>query len=220
MSKFIIGGVPTLGEAKAATAQLKDVIDSLTCNLSSNNSRIIRDKYYHPDYLLLLPRDTTTSAHSETVKTFSLPKQATQAFSILSRYPVVVSSLVHDPKVWDAVMQNQAVVELLKSNTVYLNEKLQSDYGIENVASEKCFNKRGDLGECDGENWLRDSVGKIRGRVIEMVRGLSDYFQKLFRSEEVGVGIISDKIETGGGSFVMGLGVMVIMVVLLKRNYY
>lgn len=84
-------------------------------------------------------------------------------------------------------MQNQAVIELLKSNGVEdLNEKLQYDYDIENVAYEKCFEKRGDLGECDGENRLRDSVGKIRDKVIQMVRGLFDYFQKLYGSEKVG----------------------------------
>ncbi|KAA8526905.1 hypothetical protein F0562_008866 [Nyssa sinensis] len=238
MPRLVFGSVPTLQEAKEATSELKDAIVKVYLSspksLGGGGSFIAGQE----SGLSLLPNlehlETKACVTSETPK---VPKNALQAFKFLNESPAaqtVVASIASDPNVWNAVLQNDTLVEFLQSHksTAHFKDmdsvakESVADVEFQNQQAPKCFDKSSNSGQAgDFGNGFMGFVQNIKLTVVHMMSSLSDYFQNLFGGPD------AEKVSTDtdgsarktvvdkalGASF-MGLAVMVIMVVVLKRG--
>ncbi|WOG90557.1 hypothetical protein DCAR_0309801 [Daucus carota subsp. sativus] len=195
-SRLVFGGAPTPKEAQDATFQLKQAVN----------------KAY------LLPDDESVIGalvNSQETTSPTLPTQAIQAFKLLNQNTAaqqVVASIACDPKVWNAVLQNEALVVFLQSQKSSLDMDSSSDKSA----------GHGELDCCNTEdrNVIEDIVLNMKDTVVEMMNTLSDYFQNLFGSTGAPDGSFTnsiDKDKAMSASF-MGLAVMVMMVVVLDRQ--
>ncbi|XP_042518573.1 uncharacterized protein LOC122092319 [Macadamia integrifolia] len=160
----------------------------------------------------------------------TVPKHALQAFVLLkesSAAQSVVSALVADKNVWDAVMQNEKVMEFFQS---------QQTTGMDFNDKESCvdneFNDQESVkiidDEYDGkssESGFMGFIENVKIKVAEMVKNMSDFIQNLFGGSIAGNKSMDEKGSASGmlpdksiaASF-MGLAILVIMVVVMKRS--
>ncbi|CAK9142779.1 unnamed protein product, partial [Ilex paraguariensis] len=162
----------------------------------------------------------------------------------------VVASIASDQNVWNAVLQNKALLEFIQSHKTdidpgvkgsvaeadFQNEqspKSFDDPGVkESVAEEnfqneqspQSFDESSDLKESASGNGFMDYLQSIRLTVVDMMSNLSDYFQSFFGGSAGEKPSPNDDgsarttcVDAAIGASVMGLVVMVIMVVVLKR---
>jgi len=215
--RLVFGGVPTIQETEEATSELKDVLDKAYLSSKSPKS--------NSEHL-----ETKACVVSEATVTAPVSKHAIQAFRFLNESPAaqsVVASIACDPKVWTAVLQNEAVMGFLQSHQTsvpFADKSVPPDAESESHQSPNWFGESSSSGESESGNWFTDYLQKVRVTVVEMMSSLSDFFQNIFSSayEHVSMGAdgsgkesIMDKTV---GASLMGLAVMVIMVVVLKRG--
>ncbi|KAE9456532.1 hypothetical protein C3L33_11629, partial [Rhododendron williamsianum] len=183
-----------------------------------------------PDY-----SETKACITSEKTAGF-LPNNALQAFRLLNESPAVqsvVASIASDPNVWASVLQNEAFAEFFesqKSTDSFSNmdpavEGSVADSEFTDNQSPKPayeFNDSGKSG--DSENGFMGFVKGVKIKVNDMMSSLSDYFQSLFggpTEEKVSGDADADAGPPFGekamGASLLGLAVMVIMVVVLRR---
>nr|GEU99456.1 homeobox-leucine zipper protein [Tanacetum cinerariifolium] len=168
--------------------------------------------------------ETKSSLVSETLVTPSAPKGAIKAFRLLNENPqaqTVVASIASDPNVWNAVMQNAELVDFLqthKTEVVHPDVKDASDDSSEAGESESSPGK-------DFMEYVEDVKQKINVTVVDMMNTLSDTFHSLFGSSSKGGFVInpdgtaaSTAENVAVGASLMGLAIMVITVVVLKRS--
>ncbi|KAI8557673.1 hypothetical protein RHMOL_Rhmol04G0028100 [Rhododendron molle] len=238
MPRLVFGGAPTLQEAKEATDELKDALSKayLTSPHSTECGDLLVPGHQYPFSLLSKPDYSETKACITSEKTAgsSLPNNAFQAFRLLNESPAaqnVVASIASDPNVWTAVLQNEALTEFLKSQRSTdsfsnMNPPVEgsvTDSEFTDNQSQKPayeFNDSGKSG--DSENGFMGFVKGVKIKVNDMMSSLSDYFQSLFGgpAEEKVSGDADARPPFGEkamGASLLGLAVMVIMVVVLKR---
>ncbi|XWS09891.1 hypothetical protein CRYUN_Cryun39dG0028600 [Craigia yunnanensis] len=217
MARVLFGGVPSLEEAKEATTDLKDALDKVY--LSSTKSTVTAQ--VSGLSLLSNPEETEDCVACD-VKAPSVPKPAIQAFKLLNESPVVqsvVASIAADPNVWSAVLSNSAYMEFIQSQ--------KTNDGFEDQGSPRSSESSVKLEEYfdarppkDGGNPFSDFLQNIKTGVIEMVNKATDFLQSHFTlpsAEKAKENAGSSNFEKTIGASMMGLAVMVIMVVLLKR---
>ncbi|KAK1391211.1 HEAT repeat-containing [Heracleum sosnowskyi] len=212
-ARLVFGGAPTLKEAQDATFQLKEAVnkayDLSTDEVFSNDESKFKALLNSEDLesIACVVKDTTSP---------TLPTQAMQAFRLLNENTVaqqVVASIACDPNVWNAVLQNEALVGFLRS------QKSSSEM---DASSEKSAEDMSELEYCNSEdmNVIENIVLNMKETVVEMMNSLSDYFQNLFGGTVAPDGSVVtntiDKDKAMSASF-MGLAVMVLMVVVLDR---
>ncbi|KAJ8436247.1 hypothetical protein Cgig2_023422 [Carnegiea gigantea] len=122
----------------------------------------------------------------------------------------VVTSIACDPNVWNAVMQNPALVEFLQSEKkgaeFEAHESAESSIGLDNN------------GKPDS---LIGIFEDVKRSVLDMVSSLTNFIQSLFaepnggKKSESADGTAKNLIA--GGTF-MALALVVIMVVVMKRG--
>ncbi|GMJ11478.1 hypothetical protein HRI_004817000 [Hibiscus trionum] len=216
MARVLFGGVPTLEEAKEATTDLKDALDK--AYLSSPNSTADAHSSRSP-----LLSEETKDCIAYDVKATLAPKPAVQAFKLLNDSPGVqsiVASIAADPNVWNAVLHNPAYMDFIRSHkTGYAFENIGSHGGCESssVKIEDYFDANQPQ---EVRNPFLDFVENCKTSVVEMANKATDFLQNLFtlpsgETEKGNAG--SNYFEKTIGASLMGLAVMVIMVVLLKR---
>ncbi|KAL5737845.1 hypothetical protein ACOSP7_030606 [Xanthoceras sorbifolium] len=230
IARVVFDAAPTLEEAKDATADLKEALDRVY--LSSPESAAYQNGGTFKDgpaFGLPLHANTDNleikSCISCDSKLTSVPAPAFNAFKLLSESPrvqSVVASIVADPKVWHSVMANEELKEFLvsqKSNAAVQDQESPRDFY---EASDSI--PGGDTAEQfgDAENGVKDFFQKIKETVVEMVGGVSGFFQNLFGSSpaenaSADAGFGASFMEKTIGASVMGLAIMVITVVVLKR---
>lgn len=158
-------------------------------------------------------------------------------------YQNVVASIACDPNVWSAVLKNEALVEYLQSQKTSMNESITLCFSYTSyvytvdllviytgtLASQSvnecesqtpnCFHDELYDSEKDiPQNGFLDFFENIKVRVEEMLTSFSSYFQRFFgASDEVDGSNKPTFGEIAMGSF-MGLAVMVVMLVVLKRH--
>ncbi|XVE80265.1 hypothetical protein DITRI_Ditri14bG0126100 [Diplodiscus trichospermus] len=215
MARVLFGGVPSLDEAKEATADLKVALDKayLSTPHLDGLAQVSRQS------LLSNPEETKDCVASD-VKAVSLPKSAIQAFKLLnesSAVQSVVASIATDPNVWNAVMNNLEYIEFIQSYKTNEFEDHGSHQSSEpSVKVEDYFDASQPK---DSENPFSDFLQKMKTNVVEMVNKATDLVQSLFTStsenpqEDAGSSYFDKKI----GTSLMGLALMVIVVVVLKR---
>lgn len=211
-ARLVFGGAPTLKEAQDATFQLKEAVNKAylsTDDVFSNDESgtVALMNYEDLESKACVVKDATSP---------TLPTQAMQAFWLLNENTAaqkVVASIACDPNVWNAVLQNEALVGFLRS------QKSSSEM---DVSSEKSAEDMSELDYCNSEdrNVIENIVLNMKDTVVEMMNSLSDYFQNLFGGTVAPDGSVVtytiDKDKAMSASF-MGLAVMVIMVVVLDR---
>lgn len=102
--------------------------------------------------------------------------------------------------------------------------KYASDAESETHQSPKWFNESSSSAESESGNWFTNYLQKVKDTVVEMMSSLSDFFQNLFSSAYENASMVADGtgktsyVDRTVGASLMGLAVMVIMVVVLKRG--
>ncbi|KAF9608055.1 hypothetical protein IFM89_005205 [Coptis chinensis] len=215
--RVVFGNVPTFQEAKEATSDLKEALE--------------KEYFSSSGYSETKVCVTSESAIS------SVPKPVFHAFSLLKESPEaqgVVASLASDKNVWDAVMQNEKVMEYINSHqtstssdtATEVNQTFPVNEFYNNLKSSECLNddSTGKQSEGSGNAFL-DFLEKVKITVTDMVSSLSGFLQSIFRgSADENISVDSNGNasaihvdKTMGASF-MALSVLAIMVVVLKRG--
>ncbi|KAJ9562628.1 hypothetical protein OSB04_007788 [Centaurea solstitialis] len=202
MPRVVFGGAPSIQEAKQATDDLADALHKTY--LSSDGQ--------HPEHVETKPCLVT--------QTYVASKPTIQAFRLLHENADaqnVVASIASDPNVWNAVLKNEALMDFLQThNTSVVSPQVNEESSDESksAASGKGF-----------RDYMEDVKQKITVTVVDMMTSLADTFQSLFggssgkdeytMNPDGTAGISVEK--TTIGATLMGLAIMVITVVVLKR---
>ncbi|XP_054812075.1 uncharacterized protein LOC129313154 [Prosopis cineraria] len=221
MPRVVFNAVPSFQEAKVATTELKEAIDQIYLSSSpADNHDVSSDG----------SRVSVQSPHSELeIKSCEpelVPKHALQAFQFLSassEAQTVVASIVSDPNVWTAIMQNSM-----------LNDFIQSQEKVAGSEPKKSYIKLEELPDSDDEtrsprngflHGFNGLMQNFKHTVAELISSVSSYFHNLFGfsspektgpdSAEKANTFFTDH-STMKGTF-MGLAVLVALVVLFKR---
>ncbi|KAL2483658.1 hypothetical protein Fot_45102 [Forsythia ovata] len=236
MPRVVFGGPPTLQEAKEATSELTEAVEK--AYLSSPHSAgyggsLIAD--HGSSSSLSNTKVVETRRSSEKFVAPAVPTHAIQAFKFLndsSAAQNVVASIACDPNVWNAVLQNQELQEFLQSQKSCLAFSDMNLHVKESVADNDLFDHSSqesddmpsDSGHSGSGNGFLDIMQKIK-LAVDMMSGLSDFFQNFFRGKEANKISVNDDgtarlngVETVLEASFMGLAIMAIMVILLKRG--
>ncbi|KAL2523642.1 Uncharacterized conserved protein (UCP012943) [Abeliophyllum distichum] len=221
LPRVVFGGVPSLEEAKEATSELCNSLEKVY--LSSPKSigydgLLIAD--HHPSLSVQSNSqvlETKACVTSQSTPVSGEPTHAIQAFRLLnesSRVQNIVASIVHDPNVWNSVLENQELQQFLQSRTngMYLPDESSV--------------KTGDISSVSGESTAgsrpKAVFKKIKLTVVDMLSSLSDYFQNFFEVDKASANANGsarlNSLETALEASFMGLAVMAIMVILIKRE--
>ncbi|XP_071725843.1 uncharacterized protein [Rutidosis leptorrhynchoides] len=212
MPRLVFGGAPTIQEAKQATSDLNFALEKTYLSSNATNGQ-------NGDV------ETEPCLVSETLVTPIASNQALQAFRLLNENPKaqsVVASIACDPNVWNAVLQNTELQEFLHTHNtdVVFPEDTESKV---NDWSPKPSESNFEPGK-GIMDYVEDIKQKISVTVVEMVNSLSDTFQNIFGGSPKDVfnvnpdGAAEISVEkTAIGASLMGLAIMVIGLVLLKR---
>lgn len=217
--RAVLGGVPSIQEAKEATTELKHAIHKIylssncaECDASSLGSQVSVMSSSHSEL-------DNKSCVTEAISNPSATNPALHAFQLLSESPEaqsVVASIACDPNIWNAIVQNPALQDLFQSQQT-AGFAVEDQKVVDSPYSDSVY------GFIDSLNILQN----VKFTVAEMVSSVSNYFQNIFgflTGETSSVGIDArgntnanfiDPI-TMGGTF-MGLAVLVVMVIMLKR---
>ncbi|KAK9268636.1 hypothetical protein L1049_000393 [Liquidambar formosana] len=246
MARVVFGGVPTLEEAKSATSELKDALEKVYLKSPNSTgfggSFIVHQELGMPLLSNSEYSETKACIASETTVTPSVPKHALQAFRLLNESPktqAVVASIASDERVWEAVLKNKEFQELLHSqNTtgasfpgmdLSVNNSVADDGEFQDQESPKYIKESSVGSENQSENSGTGVMGileNIKLTVVDMVSNLSGYIHNIFggpAAENTTANADADAsegptfVERTIGASLMGLGMLVIMVVVLKR---
>lgn len=219
LPRLVFGGPPSLDEAKAATTDLKDAINTVYLSSPTHEGTDRSD-------LPLLSSTDPLETKGCITREFKapVPKHAIMAFSLLNESPQVqnvVASIASDPDVWSAVLKNESLQEFLKSQ--------KTDVSVEDIASTKKFTESSDDGikdlSCKSEPlgiWTR--ITRIKVAVVDMVRNFSCQLKNYFvpTSTENSTVDAEEKSSSGFydnmGTYIFGIAVMVILAIVVKRR--
>lgn len=214
MPRLVFGGAPSIQEAKQATSDLNYALEKTYLSSNATNEQMGHV-------------ETEPCLVSETLVTPLASKQAIHAFRLLNENPKaqsVVASIACDPNVWNAVLQNAELQDFLHTHkTDVVLPDMESEVNDLSDESPKPSESKSVPGKR-----LRDYVEEIKQKitvtVVNMMNSLSDTFQTLFGGspkDEFTVnpdGSAEMSVEkTAIGATFMGLAIMVIAVVVLKR---
>lgn len=212
--RVVFGGAPTIQEAKQATSDLNDALQKTYLSSNSTNGQVFAALSDSED------ADTKTCLISES----SVSKHAIQAFKLLSENSAaqnVVASIASDPNVWTAVMKNEALVDFLQTHQTSV---AFPDLDSVSSSNETPSESKPESGKGFME-YIEDIKQRITVTVTDMMNSLSDTFQTLFGGGQKGeftvnpdgsAGISMEKSAIGAS--LMGLAIMVITVVVIKRG--
>ncbi|KAK0602830.1 hypothetical protein LWI29_037365 [Acer saccharum] len=221
IARVVFDVPPTLQEAKDATADLKEAVEKVYLSSPEYGPAFDLPLFANSDNL------ETKSCNSSDSKLASVPTPAFNAFKLLSESPAVqsvVASIAADQKVWDAVMGNQELKEFMLSqrdNVAVEEQEAARTFDESSSDSSPGGDTAGKFEDTEGPR--NEFFQKVKKSVVEMVSNVSDFFQNLFGSSP------SDKTsaDAGGagasvmektmGASIMGLAIMVITLVVLKR---
>ncbi|XP_015082238.1 uncharacterized protein LOC107025947 isoform X1 [Solanum pennellii] len=235
LPRLVFGGAPSLQEATEATSDLKDALVYLSGSANGNGGSCISGSSSSPV--------SKACVVSETIVTKSVPKHAVQAYRVLSEIPAaqnVVASIACDPNVWNAVLQNPALQDFLESQrssekfagASFPDSDQERDESVANTDSFSESSPLKAIPESKAEesksgnsftSFLQNVTQTVTQTVVDMMDSLSDFFNNLFGGNKFfvdadGTAKFGAVEKTLGASF-MALAVMVMMVVVSKRNH-
>ncbi|XP_022936670.1 uncharacterized protein LOC111443193 [Cucurbita moschata] len=214
--RIVFGTVPSFEEAKEAAAEVKEALDRvyLSSSPESGGSNLIVCSYSKPESESCLSIEVSSQPQT------SVPQHAIQAFRLLkesAEAQTVVASIASDPNVWNAMLGNEALKSFLQSHQTNkvleyheeLSEELEEEAPIVNHAEES-------------RNVFDETLEYITTSIDDMLANASSFLQKIFGGSEVSG---NDKAASGFftteiamGSSIMGLVVLVIALLVMKRN--
>ncbi|KAL6553437.1 hypothetical protein OROGR_007279 [Orobanche gracilis] len=223
--RVVFGGAPSLQEAKEATSELTvalEKFDPTAClNSVKYEGSFVADKNSSLSPLNKPVIESGACVASEV----AVPAPAIMAFRVLHESPMaqnVVASIASDPNVWNAVLQNNDLRDFLHSQGA-------SSFSDENLNMKLIADSDGSSAKSNDDpskprNNCMDVFEKIKCTVVDMMNDLSDHFQSFFRGGKGANGVFVDSdgstrlsSETIMEASFIGLAVMAIIVVLLKR---
>ncbi|XAR56623.1 hypothetical protein NMG60_11037176 [Bertholletia excelsa] len=231
MPRLVFGCVPTLEEAKEATSELKDALDKIY--LSSHVAAECGESHDCALSLLSKPEySETKSCVISEVAAMPVPKNAIKAFKLLNESTMaqsVVASIASDPNVWNAVMANEVLMDFLQSQKsdidLPLKESVHEGKVVEHQAPKSVDDSSDSMQSADSGNAFMNFLNGMKSTVVKMMSSLSDYFNNLFGgplgekgTTESDASARATFVDRALGASFMGLAVMVIMVVVLKRG--
>ncbi|XP_054815956.1 uncharacterized protein LOC129315862 [Prosopis cineraria] len=221
--RVVFGEVPSFQEAKAATSELKNAIDEVY--LSSNTS--VCEGSTGSEVSVQSPLLCGTEIKScvmEAISTPSAPKHALDAFKFLStnsEAQTIVASVASDPNVWNAIMKNPSLKDFLQSQQTAAG--VESEETPESLVKLHHSDRKGNQG--NGFVDFMELMQNFKLTVTEMVSNVSKYLNNVFglseaekTSSDANGNTRANYMDSFAmGGTLMGLAVLVIMVVLLKR---
>ncbi|KAH9626783.1 hypothetical protein KSS87_001942 [Heliosperma pusillum] len=217
LPRVVFGPVPTIEETKEATSELKDALEKVYFSSPRSSGS----------------GESLSSLHETKaciIQESSAPNGAIQAFMLLKENPAaqnVVASIASDPNVWVAVMQNPAFAEFLETEKKYTESESQdSQKSFVDSESETQTPTKSSLDTDNAEKAVKPDgfmgfIEDVKVTVVDMVSNLTSFVERLFSfpdaEKKEGISFDSPKSIFAGGTF-MALAMMVIMVVLMKRN--
>ncbi|KAG4122854.1 hypothetical protein ERO13_D11G294233v2 [Gossypium hirsutum] len=182
----LFGGVPSLEEAKEAIADLKDALDMV---------------YLSPPPYGDTARDSAVSLVSNPEETSkgcaSAPKPAIQAFKLLSEsadVQSVVSSIVADPNVRNAVLNNSAYMDFIQYQAHCFCEDDEFEVEESTEGSESPV-KLEEYYEEDSKDPSSGYLHKIKTSVVELA---SEMVGKAIKPAIQAVKLLSDELKVEG----------------------
>ncbi|TYG47436.1 hypothetical protein ES288_D11G338300v1 [Gossypium darwinii] len=181
----LFGGVPSLEEAKEAIADLKDALDMV---------------YLSPPPYGDTARDSAVSLVSNPEETSkgcaSAPKPAIQAFKLLSESAdvQVVSSIVADPNVRNAVLNNSAYMDFIQYQAHCFCEDDEFEVEESTEGSESPV-KLEEYYEEDSKDPSSGYLHKIKTSVVELA---SEMVGKAIKPAIQAVKLLSDELKVEG----------------------
>uniref|UniRef100_A0A6N2N2P5 Uncharacterized protein n=1 Tax=Salix viminalis TaxID=40686 RepID=A0A6N2N2P5_SALVM len=226
------GAPPSLQEAEAATCELKDALQKVYPNLGTASSLGGSQLSGLP---LLTNSDSLETKDCIICDPIQDPEQnyALLAFQMLDENPKIqntVASIASDPKVWNAVWENKDLQDLISSQNT-TNESVEDMESVGDTDSQdaESSEKLKELSDDESETGNSQTgpmnfINYAKLTVVDMVTNVSAYFQKIFRfssaehtpaagDENAGLSTTEKTLVTS----LMGLAVMVIIVVVLRR---
>ncbi|KAL9691452.1 hypothetical protein QQ045_011876 [Rhodiola kirilowii] len=236
LPRVVFGGAPSFDEAKEATLELKAAVENSLLSESDANPG-----YKEASLPLLIgseKSESITCVSSEVASTHVVTKHAVQAFRFLSETPAaqnVVASIASDPNVWTAVLQNTAFVDYLESHRAVAsppkagvrsnqNQNLSLEE-LQDCYSESETSFAGSTKSNESGTTIADILQSLKLTMLDVVDKVSSFFQDLFKVPEADKKS-TDDVCSSTSSFiesntlkasVMGLAIMVISMVVLKR---
>ncbi|XP_038898968.1 uncharacterized protein LOC120086407 [Benincasa hispida] len=215
--RIVFGAVPSFEEAKEATTEVKEAMDKvyLSSSPDSGGSNLIVPSNSKLECESCLSNET--SLQSQT----SVPQHAIQAFRLLkesAEAQTVVASIASDPNVWNAMLGNEALKSFLQS---YQTNKVHEYRECEEL--EEAPVGYAAQSQNESRNVFQGTLEYIKTSIDDMLTKASSLLQKIFGSSPAEVSG-NDKAtseyttEMAIGSSIMGLVVLVIAVLVLKRN--
>lgn len=207
--RIVFGPVPSIDEAKEATHDLKETLDKIYFSplKSSENEGML------PDSQEVLENKSCVSTDALAVAT--VPNQAYNAFKMLRESTAAqdaVASIVSDPNVWNAVLNNKAFLDYCGTEKSY-SENEQS------METDSCEGSSTDESK-PGKQPKKNFFENVKMTITGMVDNFLGYVQEFFGGSDKNTGVGSTEGSPGvmavGGSL-LGLAVMVILVVSMKR---
>ncbi|MBA0687518.1 hypothetical protein Goari_015048 [Gossypium aridum] len=232
IARVLFSGVPSLEEAEEATNDLKDALDKVYLS-SPQYSEMIQVTGVSS----LSNTEESKDCVAYNIEATSVPKPAIQAFKLLNESPAVqvvvnyildndipyrwltvlfrsvVASIASDPHVWNAVLNNSAYMDFIKSQQT--NDKFEFPGSPRSSVSSVKLEENEDGGDS-----FSAFIQKIKTSVVEMVSKTTDFLYSLFSlpsGDKAEENAGSNNMDKTIGASLMGLAVMVIMVVLVKR---
>ncbi|KAK2984759.1 hypothetical protein RJ640_004584 [Escallonia rubra] len=239
--RVVFGGAPTAQEAKQATVELKDALEKtyLSPSFTGGKGSFFSGQESSMLHLSNSEYMENKAVTDETSRNLLVSKHAIQAFRLFNESAeaqTVVASIASDPNVWNAVLQNHALVDFLESHKTGVSLLDMDKSTTETVdaadlssprslSSPRLFDESCDTVEQSYGNGIAEILENFRVSVVEMMSSLSGFFQNLFvdpvaasASAEADVSAGSASLDRALGASFMGLAVMVIMVVVLNRE--
>ncbi|CAN7122290.1 hypothetical protein HID58_005138 [Brassica napus] len=204
--RVVFSKPPSLEEAKEATDDLKDAINLVYTEGSNEAGSVSRMlSSFH-----LSDKRAVESA---------VPQVALNAFAFLSESSAaqsVVASIASDPKVWDAVMENNDLVKFLNTNTTAASTQVEAT-----DTDDKAEDSSETESEEDSEAkliQLLEILEDMKLKAVQLMENVSSYFGGLFRLESFTEnGEERKRTLLNDPTSLFGLAVCVIFMVVMKR---
>ncbi|KAK3040267.1 hypothetical protein RJ639_028182 [Escallonia herrerae] len=234
--RVVFGRAPTAQEAKQATVELKDALEKtyLSPSFTGGKGSFLSGQ----ESGMLHLSNSEYMENKAVTDSLNLPvsKHAIQAFRLFNESPAaqahltVVASIASDPNVWNAVLQNHALVDFLESHKTSvslldMDKRTTETVDAADLSSPRMFDESCDTVQQSYGNGMVEILENFKVSVVEMISSLSGFFQNLFvgpvaasASAEADGSVGSASLDRALGASFMGLAVMVIMVVVLNRG--
>ncbi|KAJ0246194.1 Uncharacterized protein HA466_0177550 [Hirschfeldia incana] len=203
--RVVFSKPPSLEEAKEATDDLKDAINIVCMEGSSEVGSVSR---------MLSSFQLSDKKAVESV----VPQVALTAFTFLSESSAaqsVVASIASDPKVWDAVMDNKDLMKFLDMDSTAASTQVEDDNDDKSEDSSETKSEE------DGEAkpiQLLEILQDMKLKAAQLMENVSSYFGGLFLSESFTEnGEERERTLLNDPTSLFGLAVCVIFMVVMKR---